>query len=137
MSLENLETVRAVLEAVNRWDAEGSLRYFDPDVELIPRRSATEGSYRGHAGIVRFRADTLEMFDAFDVRYEVCELGDRVLWWGTVHVHGRGSDIETEIPLASVVEFRNGKISRWESFGSKAEALNAVGAEGVDDSNPG
>ena len=47
--------------------------------------------------------------------------------WGNVHVRARGSGIETNIPAGAVLEFRDGKIVRWEDFGSKEKALEAVG----------
>jgi limonene-1,2-epoxide hydrolase len=55
------------------------------------------------------------------------DLGERVLAWGTIHVRARGSGIETNIETGGVFEFRDGKIMRWEDFGSKDAALEAVG----------
>ncbi len=49
--------------------------------------------------------------------------------WGTLHVRARGSGIETDIPTGAILEFRDGKIARWEDFGSKDKTLEAVGLE--------
>jgi limonene-1,2-epoxide hydrolase len=101
--------------------------HLDPDVEWIPLRAATEGGYRGVAGIDKFVADTSEVFDKFEAHCEFADLGERVLAWGVIHVRARGSGIETEIETGGVYEFRDGKLVRWEDFGSKEKALEAVG----------
>jgi hypothetical protein len=42
-------------------------------------------------------------------------------------VRARGSGIETDIGMGGVFDFRDGKIVRWEDFGSKDRALEAIG----------
>ena len=101
--------------------------YFDPDVEMIALRSVTEGAYRGYAGLLRLQADNAATFEKFEQRYDVREVGERVLATGTIRVRGAGSGVEMDIPAHIVIEFRHGKISRWHAFGLKAEALNALG----------
>jgi hypothetical protein len=49
---------------------------------------------------------------------------------GEIHLRAKGSGIETDIPFGGLVEFLDGKIVRWEDFGSKDKALKAVGLEG-------
>jgi hypothetical protein len=78
----------------------------------------------------RFWADTQEVFEKFELHYELLDLGERVLAWGEIHLRARGSGIETDIPFGGLVEFLDGKIVRWEDFGSKDKALKAVGLEG-------
>jgi hypothetical protein len=46
-----------------------------------------------------------------------------------IHVRARGSGIETDIPTGGIFDFRDGKIVRWEDFGSKEKALRAAGIE--------
>ena len=132
MSQENVELIRRGLDAWSRGEiGEISLRsYYHPDVEYLPLRAATEGAYRGIAGIERFNADTQEVFEKFEPHYELLDLGERVLAWGEIHVRARGSGIETNISSGGVFEFRDGKVIRWEDFGSKADALEAVGLAG-------
>ena len=99
------------------------------DVEVIALRSVTEGSYRGYAGLLRFQADNAATFEKFEQRYDVLEVGERVLATGTIRVRGAGSGVEMDIPAHIAIEFRHGRISRWHAFGLKAEALKAVGLE--------
>ena len=120
-----MEIVRSLMDSWNR--GETDLSSFHPDVEWLPLRAATEGAYRGIAGIERFIADTEETFDKFELRQELLALGEKVLAWGPIHVRARQSGIETDIPTGGVFEFRDGKITRWEDFGSKEKALKAVG----------
>jgi hypothetical protein len=93
-------------------------------------RVATEGVYRGIAGIERFLADTEQVFDKFELRCELLDHGEQVLAWGTIHVRARSSGIETDIAIGGVAEFREGRIVRWEDFGSKDKALQAIGQGG-------
>ena len=127
MSQENVEIVRRLQDDWNRGDWEVDPDRWHPDLVFLPRRSGTEGAFRGIAGLENFVADTREVFDKFEFRCEYADLGERVLAWGTIHVRARGSGIETDIGIGGVFEFRDGKIVRWEDFGSKAKALEALG----------
>jgi ketosteroid isomerase-like protein len=129
MSQANVELVRKAFDHWNR--GEGNLlSAFHPDLEYRPRRVATEGVYRGIAGIEKFDADTKEIFDKFEPHIELLDLGERVLVWGSIHMRARGSGIETDVSMGGLVEFRDEKILRWEDFGSKEQALEAAGARG-------
>ena len=131
MSRENVELVRAFVAKPVLGLTEADFdEVCDPALELIALRSGTEGSFRGLAGFLRFQADTATTFEKFEQHYEEFHaVGERVLAGGTIRVRGAGSGVEMDIPAWNVVEFRDGKISRWESFGSKADALKAVGLE--------
>ena len=131
MSQENVELVRRVFEAppVEERDEPELRSIFHPDVEFLPQRSGTEGTYRGIAGIEQFRADTEQVFEKFEVHYELLDLGERILAWGKVDVRARGSGIEVDVRMGGVFEFRDGKIVRWEDFGSKETALEALGLD--------
>jgi ketosteroid isomerase-like protein len=127
MSQENVDVVRAAIDAWSGGNESAALEHVDPDVEVIPRRSATDGTFRGHEGIERFWADTLENFDEFEPSFEFRDLGESVLAWGTIHVRGRASGVEMDVPTGGIFDFRDGKIVRWEDFGSKDKALEAAG----------
>lgn len=126
MSQENVDIAREALERWNRGERD-DMTLFHAEVEWLPLRTATEGVYRGTAGIERFTADTAEVFDKFELRCELEDLGERVLAWGVIHVRARASGIETDIPVGGLVDVRDGKVARWEDFGSKRKALEAAG----------
>jgi ketosteroid isomerase-like protein len=131
MSQENIELVRRVFETpkVEEGDETELRSIFHPDVQWLPQRSGTEGAYRGIAGIEQFRADTEEVFEKFEVQYELLDLGERIVAWGKVAARVRERGIEADVPMGGVFEFRDGKIVRWEDFGSKKMALRAAGLE--------
>jgi ketosteroid isomerase-like protein len=131
VSQENVDLLRRLNDGLNRGEInELELRsFFHPDVEWLPQRSATEGAFRGLTGMERFRSDTEAVFEKFEPHYEFLDLGDRVVAWGTIHVRARQSGIDTDLPVGGVFEFRDGKIVRWEDFGSKEMAIEAVGLE--------
>jgi limonene-1,2-epoxide hydrolase len=132
MSQQHVELARRVFDDRDFGEIdETELRsIFPPDVEFLPQRAGTEGAYRGIAGIEKFVADTQEIFEKFDVHYELLDLGARLLAWGKIHVRARGSGVETDVSMGGVFEFRDRKIVRWEDFGSKNKALEAVGLAG-------
>jgi ketosteroid isomerase-like protein len=127
MSRENVQTVRRLLDAWAREDLPGALACLDPEVDWVPLRAATEGVYHGHEGVERFVADTSETFETFDPHFELLDLGEQVLAWGTISVRGSGSGVEMEVPVGGIFDFRGGRIARWQDFGSKEKALKAVG----------
>jgi SnoaL-like domain len=130
MSDENVELLRELQEAWNRGDPLIPAESFHRDVEFVPLRAATEGGYHGLSGIDRFIEDTREVFDKFVMHYKYEDLGDSVLAWGTIHVRARGSGVETDIETGGLFEFKEGKIIRWEDFGSRERALEAAGLSG-------
>jgi ketosteroid isomerase-like protein len=126
MSHANIDLIRAIEDAWNR--GEVRLEHFDPEIEWIAARSGIEGAFRGHAGMLRFRADTLDSFDKFEPHFdELRDVGERVLALGTIRVRGRDSATDMDVPVAGVFDFRDGKVMRWEDFGSRERALRAVG----------
>ena len=127
MSRENVELARELHDDWNRGETAVREDLWHPDVEFLPLRSAVEGGYHGLSGIEAFIRDTLEVFERFEMRYEYADLGGRVLAWGSIHVRARGSGVETDIETGGLLEFRDGKIVRWEDFGSKQRALEAAG----------
>ncbi len=116
-------------ELVSRGDVEALLEINDEEIELEPRRAATEGTFRGHDGIRRFFADTRESFDRFELDYtDVRDLGDgRVLGLGVIHIRGRGSGVETDVPTAVIATFREGRMTHFKDYGEHSDALAAAG----------
>jgi ketosteroid isomerase-like protein len=129
MSQENVNSLERLVDALGQGDVDGVLRLVTEDVVWIAARSAVEGTFHGHEGIRRFCSDNAESFEVFRLgtSVELRDLGDRVLAIGTIHIRGRGSGVETEIPVAGVATFDGGRLSRWEDFRDRALALEALG----------
>src|SRR5215203_3256075 len=128
MSRGNKRVFEECVALLGRGDIGGYLRLVDEDVIWIAARSAVEGAYRGHEGLRKFFADNNENFEVFEADFrEVRDLGDRILVIGVIHIRGRGSGVQGDLPIAGIFTFRNGKLTRWEDFGDRALALQAAG----------
>jgi ketosteroid isomerase-like protein len=128
MSEDHLEVVRRSIDGLNRGDVEAVLEAFDPDVLFEPQRAAMQGTYRGHAGVREWMADTAESFSAFRLDLDHRDLGEgRVLSVGSLHLRGQGSGVETEVPVASIATVRDGTIVRLKDYGDRPKALEAAG----------
>jgi ketosteroid isomerase-like protein len=101
----------------------------DPEIRFEPQQAALQGTYRGHDGAIQWLSDLAEHYGAGSVNYtEIHDLGERVLGLGAVHFVGRGSSIETDVPAAILMTFRDGLITRLQDFGGdRARALEAAG----------
>ncbi|HSJ17721.1 MAG TPA: nuclear transport factor 2 family protein, partial [Solirubrobacterales bacterium] len=87
-----------------------------------------QGSFVGLDGVRGWFADLTEHFATWRIDCEdIRDLGDRVLALGTIQTTGKGSGVETELPLAIVAEFRDGLVSDYIDYGDRAQALEAVG----------
>ena len=123
-----MDTFRRGTDAISRGDPVDIPDTVHPEAVFEPLRSGTEGPYVGHDGMRRFIADTEEMFELFRISYtDVRDLGDRVLAIGSIRMRGRESGVETDVPTAAVVEFRDGLLWRFKDYGNARLALEAAG----------
>ena len=144
MSQENVETVRAVMEAYQQpemmaalVDGELDLELADPQIEWDASR-LTEmlpdlaEIYRGHEGV---RTYWRRWFGAWkDLQFEIEDVLDAgedvVVLIRNQRQWGRHTGICTELPpYAQVFTMRDGKIVRWRTFPDQMSALKAVGLE--------
>jgi ketosteroid isomerase-like protein len=129
MSQENVEVVRRGFEAWEADDLGGLLAVFDD--ELVTRRLAPmpdPGTWHGPEGAIEVAAEWMEAFDEFKMKAEqFIDAGDHVVV--RVAQEGRGSG--SGAPVTGVFWFvygvRNGKAVTWDMYGTRREALKAVG----------
>ena len=132
MSQENVEAFKRFADANNRRDVEALLAELDAEVEW---QSAVLGSlggettvHRGHDGVREMLRDLYGAFSEFRVEFSVIrDLGDRVFASGRWITRGEESGVETTPPLASVVDFKDGKAIRVRSYLDPGDALQAAG----------
>ena len=128
MSQENVDRFLEVNEAFNRGDVERWLETFHPDAIFEPQVASLEGDYIGHDGLRLFFADLAETLEMFELHCpDVRDLGDRVLGLGTWRSIGKGSGIESELPVAIVATFQDGLCTHFKDYGEWGQALKAVG----------
>jgi ketosteroid isomerase-like protein len=132
MSQEEVEGFKRATDAGNRRDWDAMLEELDPDVEWYPGLlTALAGGaavYRGHDGVLEWVRTVEEVLDEVHTEYsEIRDLGDRIVAIGQIRSRGAASGVETESPIAYVVEYKNGKATRVQSYLDPQEALAAAG----------
>ena len=130
MSDEHAEVTRRTFEAIGRWDIDGLLELYDPEIEYLPLTGTRveSGGYIGHAGVREYFEEVAEIWEELHPRAEhVQTVGDQVVVLGACLVRGRGSGVESDGPMAWVLTVRDGKVTRHRGYRTSEEALAAVG----------
>ena len=129
MSEENVEIVRNAIEAFGHEGVDGSLRYYDPEIEWTTTEALIGGgTFRGHEGLRRYFGNFDDEFD--DLRIEpdwLIDAGEQVI--SSVRISGRGkaSGTPVELTLISVGSLRSGLIYRVRNYPDMAAAFEAAG----------
>jgi ketosteroid isomerase-like protein len=132
MSQENVELVRAFLDAYNRGEFDAALELCTPDVEGYPDASVfpEPGPLIGPEAVKAFFEEIGSAW-AEPPRYvvtEVVEVGDaRVLVRGDWRGRGAASAIESSSEWSIAYTIRARQIARMAWFSDHNEALDAVG----------
>jgi ketosteroid isomerase-like protein len=128
MSQENVEVVRAVIDALNRGDLEAAFKHMDSDFELDASRAISD--LRGVFKLDQARAAIDDFFGLWEaVRLEVdkfVEAGEQVAVSFTSYHRGRDG-IEVTVHPCFVWTIRNGRIVHQCFHQEWQEALEAVG----------
>jgi ketosteroid isomerase-like protein len=128
MSEENVELVRAGIEAFNRRDIDGLVRGCDPEVRWEHWLADLQGHLTGVDAVRAWHEDLARHFDRWRVDCDdFRDLGDRVMALGTIRAVGKESRVETEQPYTIVVTFRNGLVTHFIDYGDRDRALEAAG----------
>jgi ketosteroid isomerase-like protein len=132
VSQANVEIVRASYQAFNADDMASALAALDPAIEVFDHDvlDAAE-SYRGLEGVARWQAHWEASWASWRWEpEEFIDAGDRVIAVLRVYAKGRGSGVDVERVDGAVWTLRGGKCIRLDYYGSKQQALKAVGLEG-------
>src|ERR1700704_334047 len=133
MSQENVEIAKRATDALNRRDWDAFLALVTADFEWLPAMAGAvqDIGYRGREDFADFAHEVEETWESLRaVMKEFRELGDQVLLLGRMEGRGRASGARVDTPVAEVMDFRDGKLSRDRVFLNQAEALEAVGLGG-------
>jgi ketosteroid isomerase-like protein len=134
MSQENVENLRAVLEA---WDfdtwkrGEADVSLLDPEVTyedtILPDHVGE--TYRGHEGVIRATERWIEPYEDLTIELErIVGTGDRLVSIHRFRARARHTGIEfVELPVAYLWTFRAGKVIHFRSYQTPEEALEAAG----------
>jgi ketosteroid isomerase-like protein len=129
MSHENVEVARAFYDAYNARDSDALDRLLHPEAEI------TTLSARGGLGGEWSREGTTQYFEQLDetwagLRIEIDdyrEVGERVVALGVARGAGMSSHVELAGEFAAVLVVRDSHIVLVDSYGSRKDALEAVG----------
>lgn len=127
----NVETVRAVFQALTERDVRGALEVADRTVEFYAPATAalTRGgrSYRGYEGIFSYFRDVSSVWDELEFTpQEFRELDDEVLVFGRLRARAF-SGLLIDEPAQWVFKLRNAKVLWASAFETKLAALESVG----------
>src|SRR4051794_20834983 len=125
MSEENVEVVRASMEAAERGEVELALSYYSESVVFQP---LVAGPYHGRAGVAEQMLTWMQEFDDYWFDSEqYLDAGDRVvLLWRQGGV-GKTSGIRVENEGGTVFNVENDLIQHAQVFAERAQALEAAG----------
>lgn len=129
MSHENVDIMRAVIEAFNRRDREGLGALLARDAEIVPVRAALEGTvYRGPDAGAQYLAAVEESWE--NLRWEIEEVRDGRSWvlaLGRIRGGGRGSGAAIDVRAGWVARLREGLVTSFHTYANRDDALDAVG----------
>jgi ketosteroid isomerase-like protein len=133
MSDAPLDVARRGYASWTAGDIDGMLELATPDFEFVPAIAATVegGSIKGHDEFRRFFADLDETWETFHISAdEFREAGGHVLSIGRLTAKGRGSELELDQPIYTVLWFRGDRVARMQSFLDESAAQAAVEERG-------
>lgn len=130
MSRENVEKVRAAVEAINRGDFDAALDGAHPDIEWRTLDAFPDaGTYCGPEGVRAFFQAWLDTFRGFRLHLEKCVPVDERRVLAVLRVSGEGAEsgVEVESPsFSQLLEYDDGQLIRARMFQTETEALEAA-----------
>jgi ketosteroid isomerase-like protein len=129
MSQENVAVVKEAYDVLRHSGVDAFSDYWADDIEWHTMRSQWFGPHAGRA----YLQELLDLFDGFTTEpLELIDAGDdRVVIY--LRYGGRSRRGGVDIPpeyFAIVIRVRRGKIAQAVEYGTKREALEAVGLSG-------
>ena len=129
MSEADFEVIRQAWAGFSRGDVAGLLENLDPDIEVVPFGAKMEGKlYRGHQGVQDWwQREILANWEVFEtLPEEFRRVGDRILVFGRWVARGKTSGVDLQVPATWIVDMREGKIARWQTYTDRGEAVAAL-----------
>jgi ketosteroid isomerase-like protein len=129
MSEENVEQLRAAIEAFNRRDGANFDVLLRDDVEIVPVRAALEGTtYRGRDAGSQYCAAVEDAWESltWDVD-EIRNVSDTAVAVGRIRGRGRNSGVTIDTAAGWVARFQDGLIAGFRTYTDRDEALKAAG----------
>jgi len=129
MSRAEIETLRAVYEAISRGDWDAALRDAGPDFEFIPPdQNPMAGTYRGGAAVRGFFAELWTAFEEVSIEPgPFLEAHDSIVVSLLMTLSPADSGAKVEMRITHLWTMRDGRPVRVKVFLEREEALAAAG----------
>jgi len=129
MSQENVEIMRAAMEAFNRRDGEAFGAHLAEDAVIVPVRSAVDGTvFRGPDAATQYCAAVDDSW--VNLEWDIEDFRDGSGWvlaLGRIRGEGRDSGAAIDARAGWVARFRDGMVTDFHTYADRGEALEAVG----------
>ena len=133
MSEENVEIVRAAIDAWNRRDFDSLMNLVHEDAELYLIGGFADlvgAEFRGRDAVLQFWRDLIGTVGGEFELETAHHAGDRVVTIATIKGAGGTSGVPTAIRFGQVWSLRDGTVSRMDSYYRASDALEAAGLRG-------
>jgi ketosteroid isomerase-like protein len=130
MLQENVEIVRAWIDAFNRGGIEETMRYLDPDIEWTTAvTNLKAGTYHGHEGVRQWMQAAFADWDSLRVEPErfIDAAEQQVVVPLRITALGKQTGTSTVFNFTTVAELQRGMVVRVRNYTNQAEALEAAG----------
>jgi ketosteroid isomerase-like protein len=127
MSEQNVEIVRAALEAFRQGEVDVALEHAHPD--LVSKRIDPDGAvFHGRDGLLALMADWVESFEEWSYRAEeFIDAGDHVVVRIYQSGRGAGSGAVVDGDFWFTYAFEEGKVKRFTLFADRERAFEEAG----------
>jgi ketosteroid isomerase-like protein len=131
---DNLALAQRILDAWNRGDATAVLALAAPEVEIETPGGVGRGPEAVRQWVDKQTQPHAVMHIVLD---QLLEAGDRVVVFARRQMRWRETgELADDTPLAALLTFRRGKLSRWHLFPDREQALLAAGLEPTEPAPP-
>src|SRR2546430_16761738 len=133
MPQENVETVRKLVETVNRRGLDAAAeQFYDPELEFHEDPKFPEAkAFRGRDEVLRYLSGFWASFE--QVRFDIEDArdagDDKVLGVLREQARGQASGAQVERRSGWVITLRSGRVLKFEIYLDPADAFKAVGLE--------
>jgi ketosteroid isomerase-like protein len=130
MSQENVEPVRRLFEAASDGDVGSLFQAADPDCLVYPRLDEPDAAreYRGLDGLMEYLTNWYGQWDEYESEpLEIIDAGEHVLVIARERGRVKRTGLEVVEDFWHSFVLRGGKFLEWHMYGSREEALEALG----------
>ena len=129
MLQENVEIVRAWIDAFNRGGIEETMRYLDPEIEwTTTSASLAAGTYHGHEGVREWMRKAFAGWESIRLEPEsFIDAAEQVVVPLEIKVRAKGTGTPSAFAFTTLAELQRGMIVRIRNYTTQAEALEAAG----------